>query len=399
MAHWRTRPLDFIKRWRQYDGTPPSYTAGIWGPTTSGSNITEESAMSISTVYACVAKISSTLSALGVEIYSKSGDVTTLAVDHPAHRVVALEPNERQTPYEFWEEIISSAAMYGMGYAIINRSPNGYASSLTPVHFNSISRADVDGSVMYKVNALGLFSGDDILEVTNLHRTSPIKRHRDNLGLTKSAQDFGSSYFGNGGRMTGVLRPDDNLDPEQMEMLQNSWNAATAAGGTKVLPAGVKYDRISISPEEAQFIFTRKYQQSEICQIWDVSPAMVHVDSNTTYANNEQQALNFRNSLLPWMRRIEQEINRKLLPSFDRPGLFARFTIEDLFRGDSKARSDYFTTALQNGWMNINEVRARENLNPCPGGSVFTVQINQIALDRLGAYSDKISSQDNGSSN
>lgn len=390
MAHWKSKPLAFL-RFRVYDGTPPAYFAGLVGGTQAGANINEEVAMSLSTVYACVSKIATTLASLGVEIYAKSGDNVRVAVDHPAHRLTALEPNDRQTSYEFWEQIISSAALYGMGYAVIDRDQSGHGVALHPVPVQAVDRREVGGAVVYKVQGVGMIEAIDMLEITNLHRISPIRRHRDNIGLTKAAQDFGSQYFGNGGRMTGVLRTDTPIEPEQMAILQNSWNDSTKSGGTKVLPPGFMYDRISISPEEAQFIATRSFQSSEICRIFDVAPAIIHVDAQTTYNNVEQQQLMFRNSLVPWMRRIEQEVGRKLIPAFDRPKIYARFRVEDLFRADMKSRSDFYTTALQNGWMNINEVRKAENLNPVDGGETHTVQINSIALDRLGAYSDKIS--------
>jgi len=165
------------------------------------------------------------------------------------------------------------------------------------------------------------------------------------------------------------------------------------SAGTKLLPFGFKYNRISIAPEEAQFIETRKFQAEEICRIFSVPPALVQLESQTTYNNVEQQNLMFaRHTVLPWAKRIEQELNRKLLSGIEQPTHYFKFELNDLFRGDMAARSAFFTQMLQNGVMSINEVRAQEELNPVAGGDVHTVQVNQIALDRLEAYSDKIAS-------
>ena len=163
-----------------------------------------------------------------------------------------------------------------------------------------------------------------------------------------------------------------------------------------MLPFGFKYSRISISPDEAQFIQTRKFQAEEICRIFSVPPTLVQLESQTTYNNVEQQNLQFaRHTVSPWTKRIEQEIDRKLIQDRERPQLYAKFNLNDLYRGDMQSRADFYTKMLQNGVMNINEIRSREELNPTTGGDVHTVQINQIALSSLQAYSDKVAEPTN----
>jgi HK97 family phage portal protein len=180
-----------------------------------------------------------------------------------------------------------------------------------------------------------------------------------------------------------------------MDIIQHTWNKANTSGGTKLLPFGFKYSRISISPDEAQFIETRKFQAEEICRIFSVPPALVQLESQTTYNNVEQQNLMFaRHTITPWAKRIEQEIDRKLIQLRERPEVYSKFNLNDLFRGDMQARADFYTKMLQNGVLNINEVREKEDLNPTEGGDVHLVQVNQLALDRIGDYSDKISSNE-----
>ena len=183
-----------------------------------------------------------------------------------------------------------------------------------------------------------------------------------------------------------------------MDVIQGSWNNGAAQAGTKLMPFGFKYQRISISPDEAQFIQTRAFQAEEICRIFNVPTALVQLPSQTTYNNVEQQNLMFaRHTIVPWTQRIEQEIDRKLIPSFDRPVVYSKFKLSDLQRGDSGARASYFTQMLQAGVLSINEVRQEEELNPIEGGDIHTVQVNQIALNKLEAYSESISkSNENG---
>ena len=121
-------------------------------------------------------------------------------------------------------------------------------------------------------------------------------------------------------------------------------------------------------------------------------PTLVQLESQTTYNNVEQQNLQFaRHTIAPWAKRIEQEIDRKLIQSRERPQIYSKFNLNDLYRGDMQSRADFYTKMLNNGVLSINEVRGKEELNPTDGGDTHTVQINQIALDKLGAYSDKVS--------
>ncbi len=374
-----------------YQDTTVSQHFEMFPRVTAGVAVSEQTALSISTVYACVYKIASTIAGLGIEVYTRNGRETDLANMHPAYGVVN-NPNTDNTSYEFWETIVASALMYGCGYAIIDRDNRGYATAMHLVHHSDVELREKGGEKYYKVDGVGVIMPENMLEICNMFRMSPIRLHRENMGLAKAAQDFGSEYFGQKGQMTGVLASDQPLRKEQMDVIQNSWNASAMNAGTKLLPFGFKYQRITITPDEAQFIETRKFQAEEICRIYSVPPSLVQLETQTTYNNVEQQNLQFaRHTISPWAKRIEQEIDRKLIQSFERPDVYSQFNMNDLYRGDLSARTNFYQQMLQSGVMSINEVRRKENMNPVEGGDTHTVQINQIALDRLGEYSDKVS--------
>jgi len=392
MATLRDR-LGAILRYRvgKYDSQAIPNELGIFGHTVSGANINETTALTISTVYACTYKIASTVASLGLEVYEKSGREIQPANVHPAYDVIKHRPNEYQTAYEFWETIVSMAVLHGCGYALIERDNRGYVTNLIGLDYYDVDRKFVNGQPVFSVKNVGMVQAENMLEICNLQRKSPIRLHRENLGLAKAAEEFGAEYFGSGGQMTGILSSDQPLRKEQMDIIQGSWNSAARQAGTKLLPFGFKYSRISISPDEAQFIETRKFQAEEICRIFSVPPTLVQLESQTTYNNVEQQNLQFaRHTISPWAKRIEQEIDRKLIQSRERPQIYSKFLLNDLYRGDMQSRASFYTQMLQNGVLNINEVREREDLNPTDGGDTHVVQVNQIALDRLGAYSDKL---------
>lgn len=393
MATLRDR-FNALFRYRvgKYDSQAIPNELGIYGHTVSGANVNEATALTISTVYACTYKIASTLASLNLDIYERNGRNIDVANVHPAFDVVKYKPNEYQTAFEFWETIISHAVLNGCGYALIERDARGYATQLICLDYYDVDRKFVNGQPVFSVKNVGMVQPENMLEICNLQRKSPIRLHRENLGLAKSAEEFGAEYFGSGGQMTGILSSDQPLKKEQMDIIQQSWNKAQQQAGTKLLPFGFKYSRISISPDEAQFIETRKFQAEEICRIFSVPPALVQLESQTTYNNVEQQNLQFaRHTVTPWAKRIEQEIDRKLLQARERPELYSKFNLNDLYRGDMQSRAAFYTQMLQNGVLNINEVREKEDMNPTEGGDTHVVQVNQIALDRLGAYSDKLS--------
>ena len=397
MATLRDRLNAFFRfRTGKYDSQTLANDLGIYGTTMSGANINENTALTIATVYACTYRIASSIAALGLDVFERQGREVTPAYSHPAYDLVKYKPNEYQTAYEFWETIISNAVLNGCGYALIERDARGYATQLICLDYWDVERKAVNGIYVYSVKNVGIVQAENMLEICNLQRKSPIRLHRENLGLAKAAENFGSEYFGSGGQMTGILSSDQPLKKEQMDVIQGSWNKAQQQAGTKLLPFGFKYSRISISPDEAQFIETRKFQAEEICRIFSVPPTLVQLESQTTYNNVEQQNLQFaRHTISPWAKRIEQEIDRKLIQARERPQLYAKFNLNDLYRGDMQSRADFYTKMLQNGVLNINEVRSKEEMNPTEGGDVHTVGVNQIALDRLGAYSDKVAETEN----
>jgi len=394
MATLRDR-VNALFRYRvgKYDSQAIPNELGIFGHTISGANVNEATALTISTVYACTYKIASTLASLNLDIYERNGRNIDVANVHPAFDVIKYKPNEYQTAFEFWETIISHAVLNGCGYALIERDARGYATQLIGLDYYDVDRKFVNGQPVFSVKNVGMVQPENMLEICNLQRKSPIRLHRENLGLAKSAEEFGAEYFGSGGQMTGILSSDQPLRKEQMDIIQQSWNKAQSQAGTKLLPFGFKYSRISISPDEAQFIETRKFQAEEICRIFSVPPALVQLESQTTYNNVEQQNLQFaRHTVTPWAKRIEQEIDRKLLQARERPELYSKFNLNDLYRGDMQSRAAFYTQMLQNGVLNINEVRQKEDMNPTEGGDTHVVQVNQLALNKLQDYSDKLAS-------
>lgn len=372
--------------------TVPFY-AGIATSTRAGAALTEEQSLAVSTVYACVYKIATSMASTPLVVLEKENGITREATENPAYALINYQPNAVQTAFSFWEYIISQSLMYGVGYAVIERNNQGRAESITPVNFYDIEPKNVNGQIMYKVRGLGVIAFENMLVISNMCGLSPLRVQRDNIALAKAAQDYGSDFFGNGGQMTGILSTEQPLKAQQVDAVQQQWNQSSQTSGVKLLPFGFKYQPITVPPETMTFIETRQLQAEEIARAYQVPGILVGLGT-ATYDSVEQQNLLYKQqTLLPWAKRIQQEVDRKLLPSFERPNFYSQFRLSDMYKTDIKTQADFYTQMLQSGVLSINEVRDELEKNAVSGGSTHTVQVNQIALKNFEDYSEKISSE------
>ena len=218
---------------------------------------------------------------------------------------------------------------------------------------------------------------------------SPIAMAKNAIGLAIAAEEYGSKFYANGAAPSGVLEhPNVLKDPAKV---RDSWNAAfggsSNAHRVAVLEEGMKYTPISISPNEAQFLETRKFQINEIARIFRVPPHMVGDLEKSSFSNIEQQSLEFvKYTLNPWVCRWEQALQRALLDDDEKGKYFFRFNVEGLLRGDYQSRMNGYATARQNGWMSANDIRELENLDRIPaelGGDLYLVNGNMLPLSQV----------------
>ncbi|MED5318823.1 MAG: phage portal protein, partial [Bacteroidota bacterium] len=240
---------------------------GVFGRNTkAGVGITEDGALSLSAVYAAINKISSTLASLPLNLYRETVDGKVLAKEHPAYVLINSEPNESDTAFTFIERMLSDALMYGCAYAAIERgSVTGRPANLHPLDPTKI-RGDVykDERIFRDSDSGSVFYPDDLIILECFRGKSPIRLHMENLGITAAAMEYGARFFGTGGNIGGFLMTDKSLTDEQYHRLKNTWSAQhqgiNNAHETAILEHGLKFERSTIPPDEAQFIATRKFQ-------------------------------------------------------------------------------------------------------------------------------------------
>lgn len=409
--------------WLRGDTTRPADDHAIssgysffFGATSSGRPVTERSAMQMTAVYSCVRILAEAIAGLPLHVYRQSSDGAKVkALDHPLYRLLHDEPNPEMTSFVFRETLMTHLLLWGNAFAQVIRNGRDEVIGLYPLMPNRMTVGrDEAGRLYYEYQRMwneptGRFetvtlAARDVLHIPGLGFDglvgySPIAMAKNAIGLAQATEDYGASFFANGAAPGGVLEhPGTIKDPARV---RESWQATFggARNGNKiaVLEEGMKYTPISVSPEQAQFLETRKFQINEIARIFRIPPHMIGDLEKSSFSNIEQQSLEFvKYTLDPWVIRWEQAITKTLLSPCEKPGVYVKFNVEGLLRGDYQSRMEGYAVARQNGWMSANDIRELENLDKIPaeaGGDLYLVNGNMLPLSLAGAYAQTTESE------
>jgi HK97 family phage portal protein len=359
--------------------------------TRAGVTVTIDRAMQLSAVSACVRLLSESIASLPLNVYRRlDGGRRQRVSDLPEARLLHDEPNPLMTSFTWRETSSAHLLLWGNAYSVILRGEGAEPVALLPImpqYVHVLKQAN--GELAYHVNGYGfkrLINQADMLHVPGLSYDgligmSPIKYAAQSIGLALAAESYGAGFFGNSARPSGFISTAAKLSADQALALGRAWTAnygGDKSQGTAVLDNGAKFERVTMPPEEAQFIETRKFQLADIARWYRVPPHMIGDLERATFSNIEHQGLQFvTHTLRPWLVRIEQEITRKLFParSDGRPSeLYVEFNVDGLLRGDLKSRYDAYAVGRQWGWLSTNDIRSRENLEPVPDGDTDYLQ-------------------------
>lgn len=348
--------------------------------------IDEEGSLSISSVWACVRILSDTVGTLPIHLYHRTNSGREAVNDHPCNRII-LRPNSYSNRFDLMHHLILSCALWGNGYVRIIRDKSYRPTRLILIHPTSIEPVKTkDDNVYYRLSNGDTVASDDIIHIkwisiNGYKGKSPIAVHRDNLALTLAAQDYGEKFFSQGGNTSGVFEYPATLKDDQYNRLKYQLTEQTIglknAHRPMLLEGGMKYNRITIPPEDAQFIATRKFQKTEIATIYGIPPHMIADLERSTNNNIEHQGMEFvQYCLMPYIIKIEEEFNRKLLRDDEFFDYYFSFGLNGLLRGDAKTRSEYYKNMNMIGALSANEIRSLEEMNEYDGGDEYFVQMN-----------------------
>ena len=387
------------------------------GNSTSGKRVNERSAMQMTAVYSCVRILSEAVAGLPLHLYQYTDKSSKeKAVDNLLYFLLHDEPNTEMTSFVFRETLMTHLLLWGNAYSQIIRNGKGEVVGLYPLMPDRMTvNRNEKGQLYYEYmvssdDAKTLKDGTvrlspyDVLHIPGLGFDglvgySPIAMAKNAIGLAIAAEEYGSKFYANGATPSGILEyPGTVKEPDKV---RESWNAgfggSSNAHKIAVLEEGMKYTPISISPNEAQFLETRKFQINEIARIFRVPPHMVGDLEKSSFSNIEQQSLEFvKYTLEPWLVRWEQAMQRSLIPQDDKSEYFIKFNVDGLLRGDYQSRMQGYATARQNGWMSANDIRELENLDRIPaedGGDLYLINGNMMPLSMSGAAYGKEENQ------
>ena len=353
--------------------------------TKSGAVITPAKAMTVPIVWSCVKILSESVSGLPLKLYEDIGDKRAIVKDSDRQSRLLRKPNPRMTRLNFMKAAVVNMALRGNGYAMIERNSRGEWIGSIPVNTDNVEvEIGGDFDLIYWVTIDGrrvpvspenmlhfkLFSADGIVGL------SPVEYMAESMGLARTAQDWSARFMRKGGFTGGYVIYDQFLTKVQQDQVMAKFpdirhgdnedigKMGILQGGPKIVPAG-------LTQKDSQFIETQQFQEEALAGIWGVPLYLANRASKTSImgSNLEQQLSGFATfGLGPYIKAIEDEINDKL---FGDTGRFVEFIIEGLLRADSTARANYYKTALGgsagSGWMTINQVRAKENMEPLVG--------------------------------
>ena len=374
-----------------------------------GKTVTTQTAMQLTVVCACVRILAEAVAGLPLHMYRYTENGKEKAIDNRLYYLLHDEPNPEMTSFTFRETMMAQLLTTGNAYAQKIFNNRGEIVAIYPLISAQMQvLRDSSGRLVYLYTYMPDDSNPNETQVVPLRQDevwnipglgfngligfSPIEMARNALGLAMATEEYGSKFFANGAQPSGVLEHPGVI--KDAEKLRTAWQAQFGGSGNSnriaVLEEGLKYHPISIPPDQAQFLESRKFQINEICRMYRIPPHMVGDLEKSSFSNIEQQSLEFvKYTLDPWLCRWEQSMQRCLLNRDDKQRYFWKFNVDGLLRGDYQSRMQGYAVGRQNGWLNANDIRELENMDEIPaaeGGDLYLVNGNMLPLGQAGNF-------------
>ena len=354
-----------------------------------------DKALTLTAVWCAIRLLAESVSSLPISVYSKQNNGDKLEdVKSPIYKLIKFKPNFYQNKITFFEYIMLCICTEGNSYVQIVRNNSGTPVELICLNPENVTVVINGGELFYQVDNGGVLDSSDILHFKTLTDNgidgiSPIDQCAKALKYSENLQEFGNTFFSNGAKPSSILQTDRALSDTALQRLKTSFNnnygKLKNSNSTIVLEEGLTFKPISISPEQAQFLSSRQFSIEEVARIFNIPPHMLKDLSKSSFNNIEMQSQEFLTyTLMPYINRLEQEMNLKLFRTNELGSKFVEFNVNGLLRGDVKSRTEAYRSAITNGYMTINEVRQKENMNSIEGGDKHFMQMNMTTIDKIG---------------
>lgn len=380
--------------------TPSSYD------TEAASTVTYDSAMQLSAVWACVKLLAETVASLPVTVYRVTPDGRKVHETHALTTLFSGKVNRYQTKVEFFETVILNLVINGNAYCRIERVGDRIV-SLMPLMSAQIEVMMLDdGSLVYNyTNDAGVtvFAAESIWHLKLMGNgtigMSPLAYQRNSLGIAQAAEGAVTKIYRNGAKPSGVITIDRVLSDQQRDLIRSRFNTLTTSTDDRlmVLEGGMKFDAISLSPEDIELLDSRKFQIAEICRWYGVPSVMVNDATGTSvWGSGIEQVMQgfYKLTLRPLLEKVESSIAAHLLTPAERSRIEIEFDFDALLRSDVKSRYESYRIAITNGLMTPNEARKAENLPAKDGGDELLIQGAMAPVNGLGKQADPVVAAD-----
>lgn len=385
-------------------GTRTSADSAPGVGSSAGEIINESTVLSIPAVAGCLMILAGTQATLPLMVYRRSGTGREVATDHWLYPILHDDPNADQTAVDFWEYMCIALELRGNAYAEKLRGSQGQIVGLDPIPPAIVSRSRrSDGHIEYRWTWDGksrVETDDNILHIRGfggdpMGGMSTLQIGAEAFGLARSLSRTAGSVSKNAMLPSGAWQSDMRMTPEQVKdaeaLLERKYQGAANAGRPLVMGHGLKWQQLTMSPEDLQMLQSRSFSVEEVCRIFGVPPHLIgHTAGNTQLGSSitEQTRAFEKFTLRRRLKKIEAALRKQLLTPDDiARGISIEFNMEGLLRGSPEERAKFYASALDKGWMTINEVRALENMAPVEGGEVPRMQMQNVPITMTSAPS------------
>ena len=386
---------------------PKAWDRSLWSlygsQSLSGEIVTEQTALTYSAIYNAVSLISGTIGSLPLHLMQSKGDKKRMADSRKLYRVMHDQANQFMTAMAFRECLMAHVLLWGNGYAEIIRDGYGEVSELWPITPDRVRLKMDDRALVYQIRLPDrsdvVLPRDKILHIPGLgfdgfSGYSVVAMARKSIGLGMALETFGALYFGQGTHPGVVVSHPGQLSPTANDNLKKSLTEGYSGLGKShrllLLEEGMKLEKLGIPPNDSQFLESRQFQIPEVARWFNLPPHKLKDLTKSSFSNIEQEQISFvQDSILPWLVRLEQNYQMQLLTPTDRDlsgygRLYFKHIVEGLLRGDAASRGAFYSQMFNIGAMSINEIRAKEDLDPVEGGDIHLVPLNMTSLENAG---------------
>lgn len=360
-------------------------------------DVSFDSAMQISAVWAAVKIISESIGSMPFAIYEKGTNGRTKDTDHSLTRTLTRKPNRYQTPVEFWESMALNLAISGNAYAIIQRNGDGEIISLLPVSSSQIETTLLrDGTVIHTYitgTDVKVYSSETMWHVklfgNGIVGLSPLSYARNSIGIAIASDNRVSKIYSNGAKPSGVLTIDRVLTQEQRATIRTNFAALEEGNQDKlfVLEAGMDYQQISMSPQDIQLLDSRRFQIEDIGRFFGVPSILLNQTfGQSSLGSNVYEIFNgfYKLNLRPYLEKFESSVVRWLMTNEEQNKYEVEFDFDALLRADTLTRMQGNREAINSGQLTPNEARMDEGRPKLEGGDKLLIQGAMIPIDMAG---------------